>query len=141
VAAIDVAGAGGTSWSQVEYYRARSEHGRAVAAAFENWGIPTAECIATVRGALPGVPLIASGGVRSGIDMAKAMALGGDICGIAGPFLAAASESTERVVALVDVLLTQLRVAMFATGSPDLAALKRADLVRAPGLLCGRNLA
>jgi len=124
VAAIDVAGAGGTSWSQVEMHRARNPMAARVAAHFGDWGIPTAECVAGVAAALPGVPLIASGGLRSGVDAAKAIALGADLCGLALPFLKAAAISTDTVHEAIDELATTLRIAMFAIGAPDLAALK-----------------
>ncbi len=129
VAAVDVAGAGGTSWSQVEMYRAQNDLQRTVAAAFRDWGIPTAEAIRQVREALPHLPLIASGGVRDGIQVAKAIALGANVCGVARPFLAAAAESAERVVEAATVIITQLRVAMFAVGARDIPALARAPLV------------
>lgn len=124
VAAIDVAGAGGTSWSQVEMRRARHPMTARVAAHFADWGIPTAECVAGVAAALPGVPLIASGGLRSGVDAAKALALGADLCGIALPFLKAAALSTDAVSEVIDELATTLRVAMFSIGAADLAALR-----------------
>ena len=97
VAAIDVAGAGGTSWSQVEMHRARNPMAARVAAHFIDWGIPTAECVAGIAAALPDVPLIASGGLRSGVDVAKAIALGAHLGGLALPFLKAAALSTEAV--------------------------------------------
>ncbi len=129
VAALDVAGAGGTSWSQVEMYRAENGLQRAVAAAFRDWGIPTAEAVREVRRALPHIPIVASGGIRDGIQVAKAIALGATVCGIARPFLVAAAESAEAVAETAAVLITQLRVAMFAVGAPDLSALARAPLV------------
>ena len=128
VAVIDVAGAGGTSWSQVAVHRARSQEQAEVAAAFADWGIPTAAAVVAVRQALPDVPLIASGGLRNGIDLAKCIALGADLGGMAGPFLRAAAESTEAVQALICLTIEQLRVAMFATGSGRLAALRQAEL-------------
>lgn len=124
IAAIDVAGAGGTSWSQVEMHRARSPHAARVAAHFVDWGIPTAECVASVATALPTMPLIASGGLRNGVDIAKAIALGAQIGGLALPFLKAATESTEAVLDAIDELGTTLRVAMFGIGAPNLAALR-----------------
>lgn len=128
VAVIDVAGAGGTSWSQVAMHRARSPEQADLAAAFADWGIPTPVALQAVRRELPQVPLIASGGLRSGVDLAKSIALGADLGAMAGPFLKAAAESAEAVHSLIRLLAEQLRVAMFATGSRDLAALRRAEL-------------
>lgn len=128
VAAIEVAGAGGISWSQVEMHRARDEIQRQVAAAFADWGIPTVESLLmTCRGA-PELLAIASGGIRDGIQMAKAIALGATACGVAGPFLRAASKSIPAVSDLITVLVTQLRVAMFAAGVIDIPALQRVHL-------------
>ncbi len=124
VAAIDVAGAGGTSWSQVEMHRARDSMAARVAAHFADWGIPTAECVAAVAAALPTMPLIASGGLRNGVEVAKAIALGAHVSGLALPFLKAATVSTEAVLTAIEELATTLRIAMFATGIPDLATLR-----------------
>ena len=132
VAAIDVAGAGGTSWSQVEMHRAKSSERAAVAAAFIDWGIPTADAIIDVRQALPDIPLIASGGLRSGIDVAKCLALGADLGGMAGPLLKAATISTEAVIAHIDQIVAQIQVSMFATGSADIPALRSARLWKEP---------
>jgi isopentenyl-diphosphate delta-isomerase len=129
VAAIDVAGAGGISWSQVEMHRAPTERQRQVAAAFADWGIPTTESLLAARQGAPTLPIIASGGIRNGIQIAKAIALGASACGIAGGFLRAASESAEAALDLVTVLVTQMRVAMFATGVGSLAALREAPIV------------
>ncbi len=123
VDAIEVAGAGGTSWSQVEMHRAQTAHHRALAAAFADWGIPTADSLVMVRRALPDLPTVASGGIRDGIEMAKALALGATVCGVARPFLQAADDSTAATVALVRVLVDQLRTAMFAVGAADLGML------------------
>ena len=82
VAGIDVAGAGGTSWSEVEAHRQLDEKMRRVAHSFAGWGIPTARALTDVRAALPNTPVIASGGVRTGIDVAKAIRLGADLVGI-----------------------------------------------------------
>lgn len=124
VAAIDVAGAGGSSWSQVEMYRAATDCQRQVAAAFAGWGIPTAESLLMARRGAPDLPLLASGGIRDGIQVAKAIALGADACGIAGAFLHAANESVAAVADLITVFVTQLRVAMFAAGAVDITALR-----------------
>jgi isopentenyl-diphosphate delta-isomerase len=131
VAAIDVAGAGGSSWSQVEMHRATTERERQVAAAFADWGIPTVESLLMACRGAPELPIIASGGIRDGIQMAKAIALGAVVCGVAGAFLHAATKSTDAVAELISVLVTQLRVAMFAAGVPDISALRRAPIVSA----------
>ncbi len=124
VAAIDVAGAGGTSWSEVEKQRSTTAHRREVAATFASWGIPTARCLQAVLAALPHTPVIASGGLRDGVDIAKALAMGAQLAGLAAPFLAPASQSAEAVIERLDVLLDTLRIAMFAIGVPDLASLR-----------------
>jgi isopentenyl-diphosphate delta-isomerase len=116
IAAIDVAGAGGTSWSQVEMHRASTEAQAALAAEFTDWGIPTAEAIANIHASLPSVPIIASGGLRIGMDIAKSIALGATLGGIAGPFLKAAVKSTEAVIDFIDILSQTLKITMFATG-------------------------
>jgi len=84
VTAIDVAGAGGTSWSEVEYHRAPTEFHARIAASFADWGIPTAEAIQYAVKAAPRAIVIASGGLRNGIDIAKCIALGASLGGIAG---------------------------------------------------------
>jgi isopentenyl-diphosphate delta-isomerase len=124
VAAIDIAGAGGSSWSQVEMYRAVTDCQRQVAAAFVDWGIPTVESLLMARRGAPDLPILASGGIRDGIQIAKAIALGATACGVAGAFLRAADESTAAVADLISVLVTQLRVAMFAVGAIDIPALR-----------------
>lgn len=129
VAVIDVAGAGGTSWSQVEMHRSPDPSAAAVAAEFVDWGIPTARAVADLRSAMPELPLIASGGLRGGIDLAKVLALGARIGGMAGPFLRAAVESSETVIELIGRTVRVLRIAMFATGCSDLAALRNTPLV------------
>ena len=124
VAAIDVAGAGGTSWTEVEYHRATSDAFRRLARAFADWGIPTAESLVMAREAAPGVPLIASGGMRTGIEAAKAVALGASAAGVASSFLKAAAIGPEEVIATIDQLAAELRVAMFCAGAGDITALR-----------------
>jgi isopentenyl-diphosphate delta-isomerase len=129
VSAIDVAGSGGTSWSQVEMFRAPDDLHRRVAAAFRDWGIPTTESIQMVKRAAPYLPIIASGGIRSGIDIGKAIALGASIGGMAGPFLKAATISAEAVAETLEETIRVLRIAMFAAGAGDIAALQQTPLV------------
>ena len=124
VAAIDVAGSGGTSWSEVEYHRAPTEALKHLAKSFADWGIPTAESLCMASRAATGVPLIASGGMRTGIEAAKALALGATAVGYASPFLKAAAISTAEVIRTVDQLAAELRVAMFASGAGTVAALR-----------------
>lgn len=117
VTALDIAGAGGTSWSQVEYHRCLSQADRAVAASFANWGIPTADAIVSVHRSLPDTPLIASGGITNGIEIALALALGADMAGMALPLLAPAVSSLADLVEIIEVIIRQLRIALFCTGS------------------------
>ena len=128
VAAIDVAGAGGTSWSAVEGSRAAEAEGQSLGEIFRNWGIPTARCLLEVREACPHVPLIASGGIRHGLDGAKAIRLGASLAGQAASLLGPAMAGTEAVIAHVQAFATALRIACLATGSADLAALRVAAL-------------
>jgi isopentenyl-diphosphate delta-isomerase len=116
VAAIDVAGAGGTSWSEVERYRIGEPWRARVAAEFAGWGIPTAQALREARAAAPDALLFASGGIRHGIDVTKALALGADLVGLAGPFLRAADRSEGRAADLARELAEVLRVALFSLG-------------------------
>jgi len=124
VSAIDVAGAGGTSWSQVEMHRAPDEFTRRLAATYIGWGIPTAESIRLVHEALPAMTIFASGGLKDGLDISKCIALGASLGGMAGPFLKAAAESTEKVLELIRLTERQVRVSMFTAGIPDLDRLR-----------------
>ncbi len=117
VAAVDVAGAGGTSWSEVERHRIADPQRERVAAEFAGWGIPTARCLIDAREIAPNETLIASGGIKTGLDVAKALALGADLAGIAGPFLRAAHQGYTVADELAHELIEALRIAMFATAS------------------------
>lgn len=129
VAAIDVAGAGGTSWSQVEMHRAPTARHARVAAAFIDWGIPTALSVRLARRGAPELPVIASGGIKSGIDIAKCIALGASLGGLAGDFLRAADEGgVAAVLDLAGAIADELRVAMFCSGAADLEALAQTPL-------------
>jgi len=130
VAAIDVAGAGGTSWSQVEMHRAKNESQARLAAAFVDWGIPTSEAILNVHRAAPGLTIIASGGLRSGVDIAKCIALGASMGGMAGPFLKSAARSLDDTVQTIEELKREIRVCMFAAGAGDVKALQNTRLIK-----------
>ena len=124
ISAIDVAGAGGTSWAKVEGERAQDPLQRRLGNTFADWGLPTADCILQVRAIAPKLPLIASGGLRNGLDAAKAMALGADLAGMAFPFLQAASQSEEALDFLAEALKAELATVLFCTGQPTVAHLR-----------------
>jgi isopentenyl-diphosphate Delta-isomerase len=129
VAAIDVAGAGGTSWAKIEGERAKDPLGRRLGATFSDWGLPTAECIVAARKAASDVPLIASGGLQNGLDAAKALALGADMAGLARLFLQAAAESESALNLLVEVLIAEIATVMFCTGCANLYELKNSGVL------------
>jgi isopentenyl-diphosphate delta-isomerase len=130
VAAIDVAGAGGTSWSAVERHRAPNAKADNIAGAFADWGIPTADSILMVRRAAPRVSIIGSGGIRTGIDVAKVIALGAHAAGIAAPLLGPATVGADEVVGVLEEIIDELRIAMFCIGAADLGALRDTPLLR-----------
>ena len=130
VAGIDIAGAGGTSWSEVEAYRQKDPSIRRVAHAFAGWGIPTARALIDVRAEVPDLPVLASGGIRSGIDAAKAIRLGATLAGMAAPMLGSATETAKAVSDKMAATAEELRIAMFCTGSKDLTALRSAVMRR-----------
>jgi isopentenyl-diphosphate Delta-isomerase len=121
VAAIDVAGAGGTSWSRVEQL---VRYGELRYPDLADWGIPTAQAIREVRAALPNIPLVASGGIRTGMDAAKALALGADVVAVARPLLPAAIESAAAATAWLQRFIDELRICLHGCGTADLAALR-----------------
>jgi isopentenyl-diphosphate Delta-isomerase len=127
IRAVDAAGLGGTSWARIEAARA-DEAG--LGELFADWGIPTPIAIRRLRD-VPGLTLIGSGGVRNGIDVAKAIALGADLVGMAYPFLVAADESKERVVEKIRRTVEELKICMFCVGARTVAELKRARVLRA----------
>jgi len=128
VACIDVAGAGGTSWSEVEKHRNTSEELIRISSHFQDWGLPTAEAVEEVCKALPKIPVIASGGLRKGLDLAKSLALGATAGGMAGGFLKAAVQSSEAVEKLIDEISLELRIAMFAAGAANIDGLRKTAL-------------
>ena len=129
VAAIDVAGAGGTSWSRVEQL---VRYGELRYPDLADWGIPTARAIVEVREALPTIPLVASGGIRTGMDAAKALALGADVVAIARPLLAAAIESSDAVIDWLQGFIDELRICLHGAGAGDLRALRAIGVTPTP---------
>jgi isopentenyl-diphosphate Delta-isomerase len=125
VQAIDVAGAGGTSWSLVESQRAPNDLLQQLGRTFGDWGIPTAECLVNIHQTYPQMPLIASGGLRNGLDVAKSIGLGAGLAGMALPFLQAADISEQAVIDRVELLIAELKTAMFCTGSRQLSDLRQ----------------
>lgn len=134
ISAIDVAGAGGTSWSEVESHRAPTARMRRVARTFADWGIPTAESLTRVRQLCQSMdradlPLFASGGIRDGIDITKCLALGADLVGLAAPFLRQAVESVEAVVEEMQSLQDEMRIAMFCCGRGTIVDLQQPGVI------------
>ncbi len=130
ISAIDVAGAGGTSWSQVEMHRAPDEFTRELAATFVGWGIPTAESIQMVKKAASDMTVFASGGLKDGLDIAKCLALGASLGGMAGQFLKAAAVSTEQAVEMMRLTKKQIEVTMFACGAEEIRKLEIGKLMK-----------
>jgi len=124
VAGVDVAGAGGTSWSEVERHRMEEPWRARAAAAFAGWGVPTADALRQARAAAPDALVFASGGIHDGLDVAKAVALGADLVGLAGPFLRAADDGLEAARDLARELTETLRICMFCIGARSLAELR-----------------
>ncbi|MDG0810680.1 type 2 isopentenyl-diphosphate Delta-isomerase [Cohnella rhizosphaerae] len=124
---IDVAGAGGTSWSQVEKLRSNDPVKKAAAERFAQWGIPTAECIQEVRAALPDVVLIGSGGLSDGHQASKALALGANLAGFGRSLLEAAHDSEDKLQRVLEQAELELRIAMFGIGAADIRALRETD--------------
>lgn len=134
VAGVETAGLGGTSWSRIESLRTSAPLTRAVGERFTRWGVPTAESIAICRRVLPDRVVIASGGIRNGIEVAKAIALGADAAAVALPILRAAERSVEEAVEAISRILSELRTAMFLTGARTIAELRTRKLQHARDL-------
>jgi isopentenyl-diphosphate Delta-isomerase len=134
VAGVETAGVGGTSWSRIESMRATDALKRAVGERFTRWGIPTAESIEICRRVLPDRVVIASGGIRNGIEIAKAIALGADAAAVALPLLRAAERSIEDAVEAISLLIAELRTTMFLTGARTVSELRTRRLLRARDL-------
>ncbi|AIF42305.1 type 2 isopentenyl-diphosphate Delta-isomerase [Virgibacillus sp. SK37] len=136
IAYIDVAGAGGTSWSQVEKLRSQDPLKKAAAEAFNDWGLPTKDCLVSVKSKLPDIPLVASGGMKTGVDAAKAITIGADVVGYARQLLQAATESTELVERKMQQIELELMMTMFGIGVKTLDELKNTQRVT----IMGRSL-
>jgi isopentenyl-diphosphate delta-isomerase len=131
IKAIDVSGAGGTSWAAVEYYRAKAakdEKGKRLGETFWDWGIPTAVSTFEVSNAV-NVPVIASGGIRTGLDVAKALALGASLVSISAPILQPATKSVGQVTRTLEFFIEELRNAMFLTGVSTIKKLRNVPIV------------
>ena len=128
VSCIDVAGAGGTSWALVEKYRNADPLRIEISDHFKNWGNPTAECLQEIHGKYPELPLISSGGLRSGIDAAKSIALGASIAGFAGLLFRAAAVSQTDLDNKIKQIIDELRIAMFVTGSKNVNELSHVPI-------------
>jgi isopentenyl-diphosphate delta-isomerase len=120
VAAVDIGGRGGTSWGYIEGLRSSSAQTKALAESFRDWGIPTAYSLASAREVAPSLPLIATGGIRDGHTVAKAVALGADMVGVGLPLLKAALDGEEQPQEVLSTLARGLKIAMIATGSTRL---------------------
>lgn len=130
VSAVDVAGTGGTAWTRIEGRRAREPWRAGVAGDLAEWGWPTATAILQARQTAPHALIIGSGGVRSGLDVAKAIALGADLVGIARPFLLVAVQGREAVDHYIRRLIEVLQLSMFGIGVDTIAGLRATDRLR-----------
>jgi isopentenyl-diphosphate delta-isomerase len=126
---IDVGGLGGTSWSAVEHFRAKKEKNdrkERLGETFWNWGVPTPVSLIEAN---IGLPMIATGGIRSGLDVTRAMTLGASSAGIASKLLPFAKKSYQAVVEELNLLISELKAAMFLTGSMTIRQLAEANAV------------
>jgi len=128
---VDVAGLGGTSWASVEYYRAKSSSNKTLEAlgkTFWDWGIPTVASLIEVKSTTK-IKVIASGGVRSGLDVAKSIALGAEAAGLALPLLKQAIKGAKQTIKFLEIIIEELKTAMFLTGSKNLNELKNTPVI------------
>lgn len=121
---FDLAGCGGTSWSRIEHHRRQQITERPLGLLFQDWGIPTPQALRLAQPYMGQAQFIASGGLRTGIDMVKSVILGGSLCGMAVPFLKPAMISPEAVVAAIEQVKHEFVTAMFLLGVPDIARLR-----------------
>lgn len=134
LAGVEVAGVGGTSWAKVESYRAPDNSRQAqVGERLAGFGVPTMESLVLCREAMGERLVIASGGIRSAMDVAVALALGADAVALAQPLLVAADNSEDELVEVLETLVYELRVISFCVGAADMPALRKARVFRADG--------
>jgi isopentenyl-diphosphate delta-isomerase len=126
---IELAGRGGTNWASIEIARNTCEKQQKIAQPFVNWGLNTAQALNMARASCPDINLIASGGIRHGLDIARCIRLGANMTAIAQPFLKPATQSTDAVIEKIDIFKQQLRWSMFLTGSQTLQDLQNAKLL------------
>jgi isopentenyl-diphosphate Delta-isomerase len=131
--AVDIAGAGGTSWAKIEKFIKKENYEEGIEpfdSTFDQWGIPTAISLVEVVDALKGIPIIASGGIRTGIDMAKAIALGASFVGLALPLLLPAMDSSEAVKNKIDSIIQDFKIAMFCCGKRTVSDFRTGNCIR-----------
>jgi len=125
---IDIAGAGGTSWSQIEKFRSTNDEQTQIAEIFRDWGIPTADSLIELSHSELPISILASGGLRTGLDAAKCLALGAIICGFAGRLIKAATISEEAITVQLNMIMKELQLTMFAAGVRDIDTLKNTPI-------------
>ncbi len=133
VSCIDVAGAGGTSWALVEKFRNTEPTRIDMCDHFSDWGIPTVQCLKEIRRDFPAIPMIGSGGIKTGIDVAKCIAMGASLAGTAGPLFRVAAESQEALDFKLKQFVDELKIAMFVTGSKNLDELRQGKIINSNG--------
>lgn len=129
VMGIDVGGLGGTSFSAVEVYRAKNKDDRLkerIGRTFWDWGIPTPLSVAEAN---VGLEVIATGGIRNGLDVARALVIGANAAGMAGALLECAIQGPDNIIERLEGVIHELKVTMFLTGSRNISELKREELV------------
>ncbi len=130
ISAIDTAGAGGTSCIIMEYYLQKSNLRKNILKPFFNWGISTADSLVEVRQVFPSLPVIASGGIRNGVECARAISLGADLAGMALPFVKPATVSAEEVEEKLVEIIEQFKITMFCAGAKNIQELKKIPLIK-----------
>ncbi|MBW2609504.1 MAG: type 2 isopentenyl-diphosphate Delta-isomerase [Deltaproteobacteria bacterium] len=126
---LDISGAGGTSWVKVTRYL-KEDSIKKFGSNFDDWGIPTVDSLIAVKEAVNDLPIIASGGIRNGIEIAKALALGASYAGMSLPLLSPAMESSEIVKKTIDNFIKEVKMAMFCCGVSNLRALRKGECIR-----------